>query len=296
MTAHTASLRFGELGQVLLAFGDPSLQAGVGTHRLVLPIKANGSWLDPDQPQTSNAALLLTGTVWSHLPTFRWFSSLLPQVLTLRGYQLPDDLTIDLSDDQLIALERSRGEGDVSLQLKLQGTLLGAKPDVYPIANEDTPYRIQRSRWLEQLDQLGREVGIVLRIPSPLTDGGAPLPPPDSPVDAASLAQAVARLRQARDELRDQRCEPSVATCRKVLENIKLLAELPPPHEVFNVNPKDRTQQQRWAAIYHDAVSLTSAAHHDDKTTAGFTWRRADAEAALAMTAGLLRRLVAGND
>jgi len=38
---------------------------------------------------------------------------------------------------------------------------------------------------------------------------------------------------------------------------------------------------------------MASAAHHNDSTTTGFTWTRADAEAMLAATAGLLVRFTA---
>jgi hypothetical protein len=65
---------------------------------------------------------------------------------------------------------------------------------------------------------------------------------------------------------------------------------LPSAKQVSAVPPQQRTQQQRWAAIYHDRASMASAAHHDDETTDGFTWTRTDAEAILVTTAGLLNR------
>jgi hypothetical protein len=73
-----------------------------------------------------------------------------------------------------------------------------------------------------------------------------------------------------------------------VLENLALLMEMPKAGPLFATKPDDRTQAERRAAIYHDVKSMASAAHHDDGATVGFTWARADAEAVLAMTAGLL--------
>jgi len=118
--------------------------------------------------------------------------------------------------------------------------------------------------------------------------------PATSADDAPSLAQAAARLRQARAELRDGQWEHSVATCRRVLENIARLVSVPTAASMDDVSAQKRTQDQRWAAVFNDLKSLASAAHHDDVTTDGFAWGRADAEAVLAATAGLLRLYTAG--
>jgi hypothetical protein len=292
--ADTTSLRFLPLGQIHLAFGDVYITAGSGSHRLTLPIQVTGTWLDPDEV-SSNAPTLLVGEVWIDQPNFRWLVGLQPQVLTVRGYQAPEDLVIDLSDDQLIALERARGENDLVLRLKLQATLLFANEAVHPVAQEDTQFRISRSRWSELLDQVGTEVGIVLRVPSPLVDSALQTPPRASAEDAASLSRATARLRQARAELRDHQWKHCAASCREVLENLDRLLTLPSGREVSNIKATDRTQAQRWAAIFYDVKSLANAAHHDDDTTVGFSWTRADAEAILAATAGLLTKYTASD-
>ncbi|MFD2414814.1 hypothetical protein [Amycolatopsis pigmentata] len=274
-----------------LIFGDAYLAPGVGTHRFVLPVKTIASWLDPEVPD-SITPTLLTGTVWTDLPSFRWVAGLPTQTFTVRGYQVSEELFIDLSDEQLIALEDGRGEDDVALRIKLQATLLQADTSIHPVAHEETAVRISRARWLEQLDQIGHEVGIVVRVPSPLTDSALQLPPVAAVEDAPSLAQATARLRQARAELRDHQWEHCVATCRRILENIGRLVTLPPAKRIFAKSVDTRTQDERWAAIYYDTKTMTSAAHHDDTTTDTFRWSQADAEAVLATTAGLLKRYV----
>jgi hypothetical protein len=285
---YTSSVRFVHLGQVHFTFGEAALTPGFGSQRLVLPMKVTGTWLDPDDP-AANLPMLLTGTVWADSPVPRWLGSLHSQTLTVRGYLVSEDLELDLSDDQLVALERARGEDDLTLTIKLEATLLPPVEGVHPVARENVYYRIARSRWLEQLDQLGSEIGIVLRVGSPLTDP-ARADVSASAADAASLAQATHRLRQARAELGDHRWEASVATCRKVLENLALLAPLPPAKRVFAIAADARDQEQRWAAIYYDVRGMASAAHHDGNVSFDFTWRRADAEAILAATAALLGR------
>jgi hypothetical protein len=59
-----------------------------------------------------------------------------------------------------------------------------------------------------------------------------------------------------------------MATCRRVLENVGRLVELPSMRR----SPEQRTQSQRWAGHYYDTKGLASAAHHEDKTTACFKW------------------------
>lgn len=300
MSAPTvASLSFGTLGQIHLAIGEPVLTTGIGTNRLALPVKVAATWLDRETPGL-NEPTLLTGTTWTDQPLFRWLATVQTQTLAVRGYQVSEELVIELLDDQIIALEQARGENDMVLRIKLQATLLRADVGIHPVAHEEVPIRISAGRWLELLDQLGSEVGIVVRVPSPLTDSALQPPPATSAEDAASLAQATARLRQARAELRDHQWEHCVATCRRVLENISRLVSLPKPSDVFNTKSESRNQTERWAAIYYDTKSLASAAHHDDTTTSEFTWNRVDAEATRITTAALLahytaRHRTAGN-
>lgn len=285
---NVTSLRYQAVGRINISFGEAQLSSGIANHRLVLPAEVTSTWLDAQDPQ-SNTQALLTGTVWTDQPSFRWLAGLQTQVITLRGYAATEELIVSLTDDQLVNLERTRGEDDVALWLKLQGTLLAPPADVHPVAHEEIPVRIPRARWLQLLDQVGAEVSLLVRVPSPLIDSSF-APPAASNEDAASLAQAAARLRKARTELHDQQWEHCVATCRRVLENISRLVPLPSAKSVSDVPAHLRTQDQRWAAIYHDVKSMTSAAHHDDNVTDGFRWRRVDAEAILAATAGLLGR------
>ena len=282
-----ASFRYDLLGQIHVAFEDIHLTPGVANHRIVLPTQIAATWLNAQDP-ASNAQVLVTGTIWTEQPSFLWVAGLAAQVLSIRGYAAGEELVVSLTDDQLICLERARGQDDMALRLKLQATLLTPPDGVHPVAHEEVPVRIPRTRWLELLDQAGTEVGVLVRVSSPLTDSALSPPPAVSDENAASLAQAAARLRQARAELRDQQWEHCVATCRRVLENISRLVSIPSGKSVTNTPGEQRNQEQRWAAIYWDVKSMASAAHHDDSTTEGFSWSRADAEAILAATAGLL--------
>jgi len=280
LMTNMASLSLDRLGDIRLAIGDVHLSPGMATHRVTIEVQVNGTWLEPE----SNAPTLLTGN------PFRWLAALDPQVLAVRSYPVGEKLSFELGDDQLIALERARGRGDLTLSANLQASLMSPLLGAYPVADTQAQVRVRESRWLELLDQAGSEVGIVLRIPSPLTDPSLPPTAADTPESTGSLFQAAKRLRQARAELRDQQWETCVATCRQVLENLALLAPVLPASEIPGPTTKERTKDQRWAAIYHAVLSMAHAAHHDDKTTVDFTWTRSDAEAVLAATAGLLLR------
>jgi hypothetical protein len=213
-------------------------------------------------------------------------------VFTLRGYEVSDELVVSLTDSQLFALDAERRGDRLQLQLTLTGTLLHVPATVHPSMEQQITLFIQPAVWLQQLDQLGGELGVMIRVPSPLTDPGAVPQPSAGPNDPAlsSRSQAVARLRQARQEIVNGQYENSAATCRLVLDSLALLTPLPAAKAVFDKRPHDRSQGERWAAVQHDVHSLLSAAHHDDALTRGFTWTRPDAEAVLALVSCLVMR------
>lgn len=253
----------------------------------------SASWLVNQAEPKPNPALL-TGTVEVEARGQRWLAGLEPRVLPLRGYPVSEQLLVSTSDEQLIALDQARGDGEFSLVLTLQLTLLDPPDAIYPITDTQVSIRVPRGRWLELLDQLGSEVGILIRVPSPLTEATAT---EATSADALpSRSRTVARLRQARQQVRDHQWESAAATCRQVLDGVAALAGpgLPDATAVRSVDAKKRNPDQRWAALlYHDTYSLGSAATHDDEVTASFVWSRADAEALLTMTAALLNHYLA---
>lgn len=290
LMTNQVSLRYSPLGQLHVRFENVFAVAGYAAHRLSVQAQITGSWLDPEDPSNSLASVLLTGSVWTEQPGHRPLASLNPIVLTVRGFPTHETLSFTLTDDQVMELERARGENDLGLRLDLQATLLQPPAGIHPIAEEQGPLRIPRGDWTNLLDQLGTEVGITVRVPSPLTDpsiiarGGAD-------EDLASLSQAAARLRAARAAMRDLDPEQCVANCRKVLENINLISPVPGLKSI-NAIPEKRTQAERWVAIYHSVRSMTHLAHHDNEDTPTVTWTRTDAEAILATTAGLLTHYI----
>ncbi len=281
----TFSFNYTPLGHISFAYHDAYLQAGSAAHRLTLKFDVSASWLDPNEV-SAVMPVLVTGAAWTTNPGpgLRPMAGLQTAMFKVRGYSLQEDLVFDLSDDELYVLDSQSGLDAIRINFKLDATLLGTDPGVYPVSHQDFDVHLSRSRWIELLDGVGAGVGITLRVPSPLTDAKQPRPAANAET-RASLAQAAERLREARRQLRDRHWEQCVGTCRRVLENIAELVALPTSKSVFTVNAQNRTKEQRWAAIYFDTFSLTSAAHHE---TAKITFTQSDAEAILASTAALL--------
>jgi hypothetical protein len=286
------SFRFEPLGQVNLTYSDIQVIPGNSSHQFRIPIDVIGSWLDKDGANT--AQVLATGRVWVDRPGPRWVGELGTQVITVRGYAVSHDLLLDVTDDQLIALERGRTDGDVRFQIDLQVTLLSAPDGVHPERQTQIAFRVTPSRWVEILDALGSEVAIVLRVPSPLSEPGFELVKDDATERAASLVQAAADLRDARAKLRNHQWRDAVGACRHVLDVISKLSSIP-AYDRIPTARRRRSQDERWAAMFYATEGMIHAAHHGaDEGIAPFTWNRPSAEAVVASTAALLRAYTAG--
>lgn len=59
----TTTLRYQPVGDVRLDFDDLNVNAGVGAHRLVLPMTHSAAWLAADSAADPTPALLL-GSAW----------------------------------------------------------------------------------------------------------------------------------------------------------------------------------------------------------------------------------------
>jgi hypothetical protein len=184
-------------------------------------------------------------------------------LFSLRGYQTHEELKLMLTTDQVLAIDSLHERNDVVLLINLSGALLGGTDGVHPASSAQLRLRIPRAEWREQMEQVGAELSVLLRVPLPLVEPTREILASSAPGAAtiASRAQAAARL-QARSEL--ARDEPGTTKARS------------------------RSSSQRWSNVYRSLRSLTDAAHHDDEVTNDFVWRRRDSEAILAMTGSLL--------
>jgi hypothetical protein len=270
--------------RINVTFGALQAFAGSGAHQLRIPLETIASWLDDQGKNT--VQLLVTGRVRVERLSPIWLCDVGSQVLTVRGYVVRSDgLTLSLTDDQFVALERNRLAGDIRLILDLQFTLLDPPDGVYPVRDVQVSHSTRESAWMELLGQLGTEVAVVLRVPSPLSprrasDEAAETPP-------ATLVEAAAFLRDAREKATARQWKECVQACRDVLDTIGHFAPVVPTSQI----PKERDlrgQQDRLANMFHATRAMAHAAHHVDAVTKTFVWNRATAEAVLGSTTALL--------
>ncbi len=224
----------------------------------------------------------------------RRVSDLAPQVVALHGFTSRETLAFPLTTEQVLAVDGARLDGALQLKLKLSAALLGPRAGAHGQTHEEATLSVEPEHWLRQLDLLGTEMSLLLRVPAPLLDRGTAAMPASGPMaDAvASRAQAVARLRQARQELRDGRYGASVRSSRLAMESLGMLSPLPPVKPLHAKPAKQRDPYERWAVFRYALYGLASGAAHDDGPTAAVEWSRADAEAVLVATGALLTKQV----
>lgn len=285
--ATTWSLGFGTRS-VRVDVNDVWLRGGPGAHEIRFDLKCAAPWL-PDDNVDSWALMRLNARVDAGTGLALGPIGHAQLTCLLRRFPTTEHLTLVISDEQLVGLEAMRGQGDLTFQFDVTGTLESREVDQGAFTTAQERYVVAPRQWLDALDRVGSEIAITVRVPSPLT--GPASAGQEARTNGASASQAALRLREARRELRDGNYEGCVQVCRLVLDNLRAL--MPPSSlaELKRVGAQDRTQTQRWSAIFHDLYSLASGANHDDGVTRDFVWARSDAQAVLAATAALLARV-----
>lgn len=286
------TLNYQGLGTVQFLRSDTTRwSSGAGAHLVHLGYKAHASWVREWSTNSSEPApvapILLTGRVYvedGHL----MIAPLRARVINLFHEPRPYDLEFSVSDDQITAIDRARERGDVRLAIDIEATLLRSPGDVYPIQTDQERTQIAAATWIDLLDQAGREIGITIRVPSPLSSTWQQAATSEPRGSGQSLSRATSDLREARNWLHENRWQEVAKSCRNALENIRFLVA--DASNLDKVPDRKRDEEQRWASLHDAALKLAHAAVHSDEVTVEFTWGRADAEAILGITAALLRR------
>jgi hypothetical protein len=183
------------------------------------------------------------------------------------------NLSFPLTSLQVHAIEEGR-TGDVRFEIDLNATLPQAPG--YPGSTQDTAYiTIAKSRWEQQLAQLGPSAAFEMAVPYPLGD-----PERD---------EVGRTLREAQRLLTTGEVRASILEVRRALEWIRdnVDWEVPGPKKLAN----QCTQTERWWRIQDALYSQTCGALHNDAITKTFKYDRAEAETLLSMTAALLRNV-----
>lgn len=196
------------------------------------------------------------------------------------------ELALDLPPAGLEAIERVRSGGELDLQIVVSGRTRkgnGESEDGRDIKQ----IRVNQSEWAALLAQIGYRETLLLEV--------AVLDSEKHP----DLAEAVERLREAREEFQRGQYRKTVEACRHVLEALghelgdgtgntaNLRAMIDRSSEL----PKDeRLLIMRRSAF----VMACLAAHSKDQVSIRTTWDRHDALGLLTVTAGMVH-WIAGN-
>ncbi|MFD6801955.1 hypothetical protein [Streptomyces cyaneofuscatus] len=174
-----------------------------------------------------------------------------------------------LTSAQLHAINEARN-GDLRMELEVTGTLPQA--DGYPgSTTEVLHFSVAKSRWIDQINALGPSIAFEMQVPFPLEDD--------------PRAEPAQRLRAAQRRLLEDDIDGAILEARRALEWIRLHSGWTWP---LKKDPRQRGQDERWAAIRVAVEDQTSGSVHEDEVTKAFTYSRDEAKALIAIAATLL--------
>lgn len=174
-----------------------------------------------------------------------------------------------LTSAQLHAINDAR-EGDLRMELEVTGTLPQA-PGYPGSTTEVLRFSVARSRWVDQITALGPTVAFEMQVPFPLEDD--------------PRAEPARHLRAAQRRLLDNDIDGAILEARQALEWVRLHSGWTWP---LNKDPRQRGQDERWAAIRTAVEDQASGSVHADAVTSAFTYSRDEAKALIAIAAALL--------
>jgi hypothetical protein len=253
--------------QVRVDPSDLTLRRGFAVHRLELQVELRSRGLD-DGTVCELQADLSTGR-----HAGRWLSAATPVRVALFD-ATNCMLKFPLSNEQLLALEDHRAGDPLPLRLSINAFLpqLSTAP-AFVSADTEENLRVPASVWNEELERLDTAVTFTLTIPLPATQG--------------SQREAADYLREARRLLNAGEIDKAIGSARQAMERAFALAQW--TGITKNDDLQERTQEQRWRAIYKAASDQASGALHADDMTKDFSYTRREAEALIGVAASLLK-------
>ncbi|MGW1807147.1 hypothetical protein [Streptomyces sp. NPDC002078] len=241
-----------------------SLAAGFDVHRLTISAELLPAGLEHNLLCEVEAEAYVTPPGW------RWLATAQPMRVQLRNHNHTNvQLVFPLTNQQLLALEEHRAGQDLLLELKISGFFQFD----HASAESRESIRVPASVWQTELERLGTSFGFALAIPLPAPSGAQR--------DAASYLQDARRL------LHDGEFDKAIGSARQAMERILAVANWPQISK--NDDLHQRSQAQRWRAIYKAAFDQASGAEHADEVTKDFSYSRGEAEALIGIAASLLR-------
>ncbi|GGZ81352.1 MULTISPECIES: hypothetical protein [Streptomyces] len=247
-----------------------SLSPGFDVHRLTIPAELQPTGLE------HNLLCEVEAEVSAASPSSRWIATAKPTRVRLTNHNHTSvRLAFPVTNQQLLDLEEHRAGHDLLLELHLSGFI---QYD-HSSAESREHVRVPASVWQDELERLGAAFGFALSIPLPISAGARR--------DAATYLQNARRL------LHDGEFDKAIGSARQAMERILAVADWPQISK--NDDLHQRSQAQRWRAIYKAVFDQASGAEHADEVTKDFSYSRGEAEALIGIVASLLRTVPASS-
>ncbi|MFJ9847734.1 hypothetical protein ACIRYZ_46440 [Kitasatospora sp. NPDC101155] len=261
-----------------------ALLPGVGCHRLVLRIEVDATKL-----ADGCNLVQLGGELHTEFgPGTRWLGQLIPASvgLTDNGVARSADLSIPLTNEQVLALEQQRNGQDLHLRIDITATL--PQSTQYPMATTQDTVRVPASTWEKQIEAVNRGIFFTVTVPLPLDQGSLAkaaghLRAADRQITAGEYPDAIRETRLAIGDMRDMKVWPKdVAKKRNYQDQADRYGVM-----------LDRLAEMAdgYAELIQAAYTQASGVQHQDGALAGATWVRADAVALNGMAVSLMHRL-----
>jgi hypothetical protein len=260
------------------------LMAGVGVHHFKLRQEVESVALADGCNQVH-----LSGELWSENDgrSPRWLGSFTP---TTTGLQLEVprsvDLSLPLTTDQVLALERDRNGGELQLMVDFRASLPQSRK--YALMDGQAHFRVPASEWQRRIEDANRGTFFTVTVPLPLDDG--------------PLATAAAHLLNAKRQITAGQYPDAIRETRlaiEVMRDMKLW-----PKDVTK-KLKDQEQADRYGLmldhlddaaegyqkLLQASFNQASGVQHSNGVIARATWVRADAVTLTGMAASLMHRI-----
>ncbi|MFD8483593.1 hypothetical protein [Kitasatospora sp. NPDC059673] len=261
-----------------------ALLPGVGCHRLALRVE-----IAPTRLADGCTLVQLGGEIHAeHGVGMRWLGSLIPAAVGLSDNGVPRsaDLSVPLTNEQVLALEKERNGQD--LQLRIDITAVLPQSTQYPTATAQDTVRVPASTWEKQVEAVNRGIFFTVTVPllldeGPLAKAAAHLRTADRQITAGEYADAIRETRLAIIDMRDMKVWPKdVAKKRDDQDQADRYGVM-----------LDRLDEMAdgYAKVIQGVFNQASGVQHQDGALARATWVRADAVALNGMAVSLLHRV-----
>lgn len=181
-----------------------------------------------------------------------------------------------VTDEQLRAAEELRAGGDLWITLELEMATIAYAEGGLTTYSGTFSFPVTPGEWGPQVENV--EAGGYVEVLVPV---------PKDP----EYAKMVRRLAEARALLLDGKIDAAIGAARLALEPVlEETRTVITPAALKAINGKDRTLEQRIAAMVEATHSALCGAMHDDDLTKTFHYTRTDAQTLIVATAGLVKQ------